>query len=232
MLMIISGYFIFSSREFSTFLAWKMLIPCRYGPHKVAKILYQAFCLNLVGHLRGPGIDAQVVSPSLELPTPLDAGSHSPMSATQDFATLSPPPLVPLKENAPSITPPPDVTSAPEPPKVDDVAALPVIPPPVTPPTAPPTISEPVPPTVTIQQEDGLRVLLVEDNEINLKLLIATMRKLKLDHVTATNGLEALNSYKENDGKFDVIFMGMSSLLFFSPFSPFLPPHFIILTLD
>lgn len=54
-----------------------------------------------------------------------------------------------------------------------------------------------------------MRVLLVEDNEINLKLLVATMRKLKLDHVTATNGLEAFNSYKDCDGKFDVIFMGM-----------------------
>jgi len=172
--------------------------------------------------LRGPEIDTHVVSPSSELPTivyPLDAGSLSPTSATQDFATLSPPqPPIPLKEIVTPITPPSDVTSATEPPKVDDVAAVPEIPPLV----APPTASVPAPPTVTIQQEDGLRVLLVEDNEINLKLLIATMRKLKLDHVTATNGLEALNSYKANEGNFDVIFMGMSSLLSFSPFSPFI----------
>lgn len=62
--------------------------------------------------------------------------------------------------------------------------------------------------------EKGLRVLLVEDNEINLKLLVATMRKLKLDHATAINGLEAFNSYKECDGNFDVIFMGPSFPLF------------------
>ena len=60
----------------------------------------------------------------------------------------------------------------------------------------------------THEAEKGLRVLLVEDNEINLKLLIATMRKLKLDHATAVNGLEAFNSYKDCEGKFDVIFMG------------------------
>lgn len=65
---------------------------------------------------------------------------------------------------------------------------------------------------------DGLRVLLVEDNEINLKLLVAYMRKLKLSHATAGNGLEALNAYKSHDGRHDVIFMGMS-LLHSSPLS-------------
>jgi PleD family two-component response regulator len=54
------------------------------------------------------------------------------------------------------------------------------------------------------------RVLLVEDNEINMKLLVAYMRKLKLNHSTAINGLEALNTYKEANGCFDVIFMGKS----------------------
>lgn len=56
----------------------------------------------------------------------------------------------------------------------------------------------------------GMRVLLVEDNEINLKLLVAYMRKLKLNHATAINGLEALNAYKEANGQFDVIFMDIS----------------------
>jgi PleD family two-component response regulator len=68
-----------------------------------------------------------------------------------------------------------------------------------------------------VEERQGLRVLLVEDNEINLKLLIATMRKLKLEHATATNGLEAFNSYKEVHGKFDVVFMGAHSPLI--PFS-------------
>jgi len=59
-------------------------------------------------------------------------------------------------------------------------------------------------------ESNGLRVLLVEDNEINLKLLVAYMRKLKLDHSTATNGLEALDTYKDCEGKYDVIFMDIS----------------------
>lgn len=62
-----------------------------------------------------------------------------------------------------------------------------------------------------VKDPDGMRVLLVEDNEINLKLLVAYMRKLKLNHATACNGLEAVNAYKDahNEGRhFDVIFMG------------------------
>lgn len=55
---------------------------------------------------------------------------------------------------------------------------------------------------------ESIRALLVEDNEINLRLLIAYMRKLKLSHLAATNGLEALETYKSNNGRFDVVFMG------------------------
>jgi exo-beta-1,3-glucanase (GH17 family) len=70
-----------------------------------------------------------------------------------------------------------------------------------------------------VKDPDGMRVLLVEDNEINLKLLVAYMRKLKLNHATACNGLEAVNAYKEahNEARqFDVIFMGkcLSTFLF------------------
>jgi len=61
----------------------------------------------------------------------------------------------------------------------------------------------------SVIKSDGLRILLVEDNEINLKLLVAYMRKLQLNHSTAINGLEALNTYKDVKGQFDVIFMGM-----------------------
>ncbi|KAG9234274.1 putative sensor protein gacS, partial [Amylocarpus encephaloides] len=71
------------------------------------------------------------------------------------------------------------------------------------------TIFQPQSPTETTEPTT-LRVLLVEDNEINLKLLVATMRKLKIKHFTATNGLEALNVYKEHHGDFDVIFMDIS----------------------
>ncbi|KIN03519.1 hypothetical protein OIDMADRAFT_116731, partial [Oidiodendron maius Zn] len=59
-------------------------------------------------------------------------------------------------------------------------------------------------------ETDALRALLVEDNEINLRLLIACMQKLKLSHLAATNGLEALETYKSNRGQFDVVFMDIS----------------------
>lgn len=47
-----------------------------------------------------------------------------------------------------------------------------------------------------------------------MKLLVAYMRKLKLNHTTAINGLEALNTYKEAAGAFDVIFMGKCNRCF------------------
>ncbi|CAG8971470.1 hypothetical protein HYALB_00002054 [Hymenoscyphus albidus] len=79
-------------------------------------------------------------------------------------------------------------------------------------PTNPPDHTSPLPepsnPAPTRPKE--MRVLLVEDNEINLRLLVATMRKLKIKHYTATNGLEALNTYKKLNGFCDVILMDIS----------------------
>ncbi|CAG8959103.1 hypothetical protein HYFRA_00012966 [Hymenoscyphus fraxineus] len=79
-------------------------------------------------------------------------------------------------------------------------------------PTNPPDHTSPLPepPNPTPTRPTEMRVLLVEDNEINLRLLVATMRKLKIKHYTATNGLEALNTYKKLDGFCDVILMDIS----------------------
>ncbi|POS73987.1 histidine kinase, partial [Diaporthe helianthi] len=46
-----------------------------------------------------------------------------------------------------------------------------------------------------------VRVLLVEDNPINLKILSAVMRKLGIKFHTATNGQEAVDAYKEDPGR-------------------------------
>ncbi|MCJ1383339.1 hypothetical protein MMC17_006452 [Xylographa soralifera] len=54
------------------------------------------------------------------------------------------------------------------------------------------------------------RVLLVEDNAINLKLLVTYMRKIHCDCVTALDGLQALEAYKQNTGHFDLVFMDIS----------------------
>ncbi|PYH80547.1 putative sensor histidine kinase/response regulator [Aspergillus uvarum CBS 121591] len=53
-------------------------------------------------------------------------------------------------------------------------------------------------------------VLLVDDNEVNLKLLVAFMKKAKLSYFTATNGLEALEAFKANAGLIQIILMDIS----------------------
>lgn len=168
------------------------------GPHKLATILHQAFCQPYsIIPLPNPNFEppALLAPPTNSL---LDARNLSPTSATHDFASIVPP-----KEMPPANPAPLHSETSKEAPISESRSETHQG-------EAPPTPSTPIAPTVTVQQEDGMRVLLVEDNEINLKLLVATMRKLKLDHVTATNGLEALNSYKDCDGKFDVIFMDIS----------------------
>jgi len=40
------------------------------------------------------------------------------------------------------------------------------------------------------------RILVVDDNKINLQLLITFMKKAKFEYAAATDGLEALNTYK------------------------------------
>ncbi|KAI1738893.1 hypothetical protein F4680DRAFT_424315 [Xylaria scruposa] len=53
------------------------------------------------------------------------------------------------------------------------------------------------------------RVLVVDDNAINLKLLVTFMKKLNLSYAEATNGLEAVTKFKEVDKPFDVVLMDM-----------------------
>ncbi|KAI1385350.1 uncharacterized protein F4822DRAFT_342018 [Hypoxylon trugodes] len=54
------------------------------------------------------------------------------------------------------------------------------------------------------------RVLLVDDNAINLKLLVTFMTKIKLPYAEATNGLEAVNKYKgASDRPFDFVLMDL-----------------------
>jgi hypothetical protein len=70
-----------------------------------------------------------------------------------------------------------------------------------------------------------LHVLIVDDNDINLKVSVASrrvrmkangiqvlstfMRKIGCTFETASDGLSALQQYKQSDGKFDYILMGM-----------------------
>lgn len=56
----------------------------------------------------------------------------------------------------------------------------------------------------------SMSVLLVDDNEINLKMLVAFMKKVKCDYLQARDGKEALEIFKENASRIKVILMGKS----------------------
>lgn len=55
---------------------------------------------------------------------------------------------------------------------------------------------------------DSESVLIVDDNEINVRILEAYMEKLGYDYAVAQNGLEALEAFKANPGRFKIILMG------------------------
>ncbi|CAG8029636.1 unnamed protein product [Penicillium olsonii] len=53
-------------------------------------------------------------------------------------------------------------------------------------------------------------VLLVDDNDINMRLLIAFMKRLKCDYVIAQNGKEAVHSFKSSFSKICMVLMDIS----------------------
>lgn len=64
----------------------------------------------------------------------------------------------------------------------------------------------------TAEEHERPSVLLVEDNVVNLQILIAYVGKEGWTTETATNGLEAVQKYEANPGKFIMILMGKSSI--------------------
>ncbi|EKG16557.1 hypothetical protein MPH_06333 [Macrophomina phaseolina MS6] len=58
--------------------------------------------------------------------------------------------------------------------------------------------------------EPRLRLLLVEDNPINLRILTTYARKLNCTWVTASNGRDAVHEFKQADGRFDYVLMDVS----------------------
>ncbi|KAF5862159.1 hypothetical protein ETB97_012056 [Aspergillus alliaceus] len=61
--------------------------------------------------------------------------------------------------------------------------------------------------TVTAQVPS---VLLVDDNDVNLKLLVAFMKKAKFSYLTASNGLQALEVYKWHFPAVQIVLMDIS----------------------
>ncbi|CAN9317544.1 unnamed protein product [Alternaria alternata] len=72
--------------------------------------------------------------------------------------------------------------------------------------TAQPSVTSPT------EEEDPVisHTLIVDDNLLNRRLLIAYMKKNGLQFEEASNGQEALDKYREGSRKFDVILMDMS----------------------
>ncbi|OJJ68218.1 hypothetical protein ASPBRDRAFT_199354 [Aspergillus brasiliensis CBS 101740] len=56
----------------------------------------------------------------------------------------------------------------------------------------------------------NLHVLIVDDNDINLKILATFLRKIGCSYETASNGLAALEKYKSSTKPFDYILMDIS----------------------
>jgi CheY-like chemotaxis protein len=81
---------------------------------------------------------------------------------------------------------------------------------PAAPSTADSTTAQP---SITSQNEEDpviSHTLIVDDNLLNRRLLIAFMKKYGFPFEQASNGKEALDKYKEGPHKFDVILMDMS----------------------
>ena len=55
----------------------------------------------------------------------------------------------------------------------------------------------------------GIKVLLVEDNEINQEVASMFLKKANIEVEIANNGLEAVNMHKENQNKYDLILMDL-----------------------
>ena len=55
----------------------------------------------------------------------------------------------------------------------------------------------------------GIKVLLVEDNEINQEVASMFLKKANIEVDIANNGLEAVNMHKENQNKYDLILMDL-----------------------
>ncbi|KAF1835126.1 hypothetical protein BDW02DRAFT_568415 [Decorospora gaudefroyi] len=66
------------------------------------------------------------------------------------------------------------------------------------------------PPSHNEDDPSASHTLIVDDNLLNRRLLVAFMRKNGIQYQEASNGLEALQKYQEVGSKFDVILMDMS----------------------
>ncbi|KAJ5908099.1 hypothetical protein N7495_000781 [Penicillium taxi] len=80
-------------------------------------------------------------------------------------------------------------------------------------PTSTQTILGPLPPNPVIPElpnKNDFHVLIVDDNNINLKIIATFMNKIGCTYESATNGLIALEKYKESTKRFKYVLMDLS----------------------
>lgn len=92
---------------------------------------------------------------------------------------------------------PPTVRSSSAPDLTSQPTVIPAIPPASHRPSLQSHESAPMAIDTIVPPPSGPRILLVDDNAINLQLLVMFMKKHKFDFACASNGLEALEKYKE-----------------------------------
>ncbi|KKK23497.1 hypothetical protein AOCH_002337 [Aspergillus ochraceoroseus] len=79
-----------------------------------------------------------------------------------------------------------------------------------SPPVVRENVSEFSPPLPQGSAQRDIHVLIVDDNDINLKILATFMRKIGCSYETASNGLVALEKYRNSFRKFDYVLMDIS----------------------
>ncbi|RKF60246.1 putative cytoplasmic response regulator [Erysiphe neolycopersici] len=167
-----------------------------YGPYKIAKALYQAFCLSNIQSTRAI---TETLCEKPQSVTTISKISSQSLSETSVLKNPSSP--KPDEKPGASSSKSDFFTGQITTPHIN-ISRLPEL-----------QNSFSTGKILDPSLKKDLCILLVEDNEINLQLLIATMRRLKLKYTTALNGLEALNAYKQNVGRFDAVFMGLSTII-------------------
>ncbi|RAL14088.1 sensor histidine kinase/response regulator [Aspergillus homomorphus CBS 101889] len=79
-----------------------------------------------------------------------------------------------------------------------------------SPPVVRENVSEFAPDMTRASRQNDLHVLIVDDNDINIKILTTFMRKIGCSYETATDGLIALEKFKASPKRFDYILMDIS----------------------
>lgn len=163
--------------------------PC--GPYKMAKALHR--CLARIRSLR-QSPDSAVVGQPLEpevsdgVKSILEAENDVPHATHQPGAASSLGHSRHQSQRMPTKLPPKTATASPDRPPGWQKGASPQR---RQPDKTSPQLSTSLPSTEAIQS-----VLLVDDNDINLRLLVAMMKKAKFDYTTAKDGLQAVRAYE------------------------------------